>query len=216
MNPKLLLIDNYDSFTYNIYQALIDLGAQCDVVKNDEIPMATIHSYHGIIISPGPGLPEESGDLLKFLKQLPATMPVLGICLGMQAIAQHFKGKLKQLTQVVHGVQTTLSNVSKSSLFKELNLPILVGRYHSWVVDETAPGEAMRITATDDSGYPMVIEHEIQPIYGVQFHPESILTPEGNKLLANFLAILREDQIPELPTSHAGKFTIPTINGLYC
>ena len=216
MKPKVLLIDNYDSFTYNIFQALDKLGAQCEVVKNDEIPMSTLYSYQGIILSPGPGLPKASGDLLKLLSEVPSSMPVLGICLGMQAIAQHFNGRLKQLTQVMHGVQTPLVNLEKSCLFNGLTRPFLVGRYHSWVVDKKAPGESIRITATDQFGCLMAIEHVTRPIYGVQFHPESILTPEGSKLLANFLAILPEIQAVELPTSQGGKYTIPTCNSLYC
>ncbi len=216
MKPNVLLIDNYDSFTYNIYQAIIDLGGECEVHKNDDIPFNALSAFDGIIISPGPGLPEESGDLQKLLKHLPNTLPVLGICLGMQAIAQHFGGTLKQLNHVMHGVQTPILKQGESQLFKQVAFPFQAGRYHSWIVDPNNPGSGLHLTAIDQNGVPMALEHEQLPVLGVQFHPESILTPEGKRILNNFLLLLRKDPHPVLPTINHKQFGNPKLNGLYC
>jgi len=216
MKPNVLLIDNYDSFTYNIYQAIIDLGAKCEVYKNDDIPFAMLSDFDGIIISPGPGLPDESGDLQRLLSHLPYNLPVLGICLGMQAIAQHFGGELKQLNQVMHGVQTPILKQKESQLFKEVTFPFQAGRYHSWIVDLENPGSVLQLTAIDQNGVPMALEHEQLPIMGVQFHPESILTHEGKRILNNFLSLLRKDPHPVLPTINHKQFANPTLKGLCC
>lgn len=216
MKPNVLLIDNYDSFTFNIFQAIIDLGASCEVRKNDDIPFTSLSGFDGIIISPGPGLPEESGDLQKLFEHLPFNLPVLGICLGMQAIAQHFGGKLKQLKQVMHGVQTPILKQKESQLFKEVAFPFQAGRYHSWIVDPENPGSSLQLTAIDSNGVPMAFEHEQLPISGIQFHPESILTPEGKQILNNFLSLLRKDPHPVLPTINHKQFGNPTLKGLYC
>ena len=188
---KILLIDNYDSFTYNLVQYLEELTqGEIDVRRNDKITLEEVEAYDVIILSPGPGLPHEAGIMPDVLKNFAKTKKILGVCLGHQAIIENFGGSIRNLQKVYHGVATSiLQSEYKSMLFKDIDNEFLAGRYHSWsgVVDEM-PSE-LQVTAVDEHGEIMAIQHEKLPIYGVQFHPESIMTAVGKKILANFLGI---------------------------
>ena len=163
------------------------LGEKIDVVKNDTIDFESILNYDKIILSPGPGLPLESGRLMGFIKEFHDKIPMLGVCLGQQAIAEFFGAKLKQLDQVHHGVSSNLVEIRDNILFHNLKTPIQVGRYHSWVVDEENFPIDLKITSKDESGIIMSLKHKKLPLTAVQFHPESVLTPDGKKMLQNWL-----------------------------
>ncbi|MDE6543523.1 MAG: aminodeoxychorismate/anthranilate synthase component II [Muribaculaceae bacterium] len=186
---KLLVFDNYDSFTYNIVHALRQLGVNPDVRRNDAITLDEIDAYDKIIISPGPGIPEEAGLLMPMLERYASVKPILGVCLGHQAIGQHFGARLHNLTDVFHGVATPVVVTDTTDyLFDGLPTEIEVGRYHSWVVDrENFPSDQLEITAVDESGMIMAMRHRWLDIHGVQFHPESVLTPQGMKIIENWL-----------------------------
>lgn len=186
---KLLVFDNYDSFTYNIVHALRQLGVEPDVKRNDCISLEDINGYDKIIISPGPGIPEEAGLLMPMLEKYAATKPILGVCLGHQAIGQHFGAKLHNLSDVYHGIATPIRiSVTDDYIFKGLPEEITVGRYHSWVVDRDGfPTDQLEITATDESGMIMAMRHRSLDIHGVQFHPESVLSPCGLTIIENWL-----------------------------
>ena len=188
---RILVFDNYDSFTYNLVhlvEKIID--EKVDVYRNDKIPFEEVAKYDKIILSPGPGIPEEAGLLLPLIKEYAATKSILGVCLGHQAIGQAFGGKLTNLSSVFHGVATScqLSTVS-SQLFKNMPPCLEIGRYHSWVVDKKDFPEELEITAEDDNGFIMGLQHKKYDVQGVQFHPESVLTPMGEKILRNWLAV---------------------------
>lgn len=188
MAVRILLIDNYDSFTWNLHHALEREGAQVDVHRNDRVVPAGITGYHGVVLSPGPGLPTEAGQTLNVLTIAAAQrMPVLGVCLGMQAMAIAYGGEIAPLDSVLHGVATELREAT-DPLFAGMDLPTPIGHYHSWVVDEQDLPAALSITARNGSGLPMALRHATLPHAGVQFHPESVLTPEGPTMLANWLA----------------------------
>lgn len=183
----ILIIDNYDSFTYNLYQAVAQFK-KVKVVRNDCITVAEIIKLKptAIIISPGPGRPENAGICLELIKNLYTKIPILGICLGHQAIAVAFGGKVIQAAKIVHGKATCVFH-NRRDIFINMPLPFTAGRYHSLIVEkETLPPELMLIAENDD-GLVMAIKHVNYHIYGFQFHPESILTPEGNELISNFL-----------------------------
>lgn len=191
---KLLVFDNYDSFTYNLVHLVEKiLHEKVDVVRNDQLPLDELQEYDKIILSPGPGIPEEAGLLLPLIKQYAATKSILGVCLGHQAIGQAFGGNLINLDKVYHGVATPIAQVKQRSfnhndIFTGLSDGLLVGRYHSWVVDEqTFPAE-LEVTAVDENGQIMGLRHRNYDVQGVQFHPESVLTPDGEKMLRNWLA----------------------------
>ena len=185
---KILLFDNYDSFTYNIAHALRDLGVEPDVVRNDKISLDDVEKYDKIIISPGPGIPEEAGVLMSLLKRYAKKKPILGVCLGHQAIGENFGATLHNLPEVYHGVATSIKVVKKDYLFEGLPEEFKVGRYHSWVVDKkNFPINELEVTAIDDNGMIMALRHKIFDIRGVQFHPESVLTPEGKRIIQNWL-----------------------------
>lgn len=185
---KLLLFDNYDSFTYNIAHALRDLGVEPDVVRNDKISLDEVEKYDKIIISPGPGIPKEAGLLMSLLKRYAGKKPILGVCLGHQAIGENFGATLHNLPEVYHGVATPIKVVKKDYLFEGLPEEFKVGRYHSWVVDnKNFPTDELEVTAIDENGMIMALRHKIYDIRGVQFHPESILTPEGERMIQNWL-----------------------------
>lgn len=185
---KILVFDNYDSFTYNIVHALRELNVEPDVVRNDVINLDDVEKYDKIIISPGPGIPEESGLLMDLLKRYASKKPILGVCLGHQAIGQHFGAQLKNLSDVYHGVSTPINIISKDYIFDGLHDEMKVGRYHSWVVDrENFPSDQLEITAIDKNGTIMALKHRDLDIHGVQFHPESVLTPDGIKIIQNWL-----------------------------
>ncbi len=186
---KVLVFDNYDSFTYNLVQIIERvLNATVDVAKNDEISLEDINQYDKIVLSPGPGIPEEAGILLDVIKKYAPTKSILGVCLGQQAIAEAFGGSLINLTEIYHGVATPAEFVKDDAkIFKDLSSGIEVGRYHSWVVNrEDFPGE-LEITALDKDGMIMALQHKTYDVHGVQFHPESILTPQGTVIIENFL-----------------------------
>lgn len=186
---KVLVFDNYDSFTYNLVQMIERiLQTKVDVVKNDEITLEEISKYDKIVLSPGPGIPEEAGILLDLIKEYAPTKSILGVCLGQQAIAEAFGGSLINLTEIFHGVATSTEIVKpKTKIFKNLNSGMEVGRYHSWAVNPDGFPEELEITAIDKDGMIMALQHKTYDVHGVQFHPESILTPEGEIIIRNFL-----------------------------
>lgn len=185
---KILVFDNYDSFTYNLVHLVEKITHQkVDVCRNDQISLEDVATYDKIILSPGPGIPEEAGLLLPLIKAYAPTKSILGVCLGHQAIGEAFGGKLVNLSQVYHGVATPIHITAKTPLFNGLPETLEVGRYHSWVVgDKGFPG-ALEITAVDDKGMIMGLRHKKYDVQGVQFHPESVLTPEGESILQNWL-----------------------------
>lgn len=185
---KILIFDNYDSFTYNLLHAVKSLGyTGVDVIRNDKIDLASVEQYDKIILSPGPGLPEEAGLLLPLIRQYAATKSILGVCLGHQAIGEVFGAKLVNIPFVFHGVQTPAQIIAEDYLFTGLPEEILVGRYHSWIVSrENFPAD-LEITAVDKAGDIMAMKHRRLDLHGVQFHPESILTPEGITIIDQFL-----------------------------
>lgn len=186
---KILILDNYDSFTYNLYHYVEEYGRHhVEVHRNDQIALEDVSAYDGIILSPGPGIPEEAGLLLKVIENYYEQKRIFGVCLGQQAIGEVFSGELVNLSRVYHGVATPM-NIRQPGhyLFKGLPERIDVGRYHSWVVDEKNFPVCLRKTALDDNGQIMALEHRQYDVCGVQFHPESILTPEGKKMVFNWL-----------------------------
>jgi anthranilate synthase component 2 len=185
---KLLVFDNYDSFTYNLVQMLRELSAaSIDVYRNDEIPLEQVKGYDKILLSPGPGIPSESGLLLPLIKEYASTKSIFGVCLGQQAIGEAFGGSLSNLSKVYHGIATDLTLTHPSSLFEGLPNTFKVGRYHSWVVNENDLPADLVITSKDAEGYIMSLEHKTLDVKGVQYHPESVLTPEGAKIITNWL-----------------------------
>ena len=186
---RIAIIDNYDSFTYNlVHMAEHITGHKVDVFRNDEITSNDLDPYDKIICSPGPGVPNEAGQLMTIIDQLGGKKSILGVCLGLQAIGEVYGCKLKNLTKVYHGIQSDVALLeTKNGIFEGLASTIKVGRYHSWVIDKATLTSALIVTAVDDQGEIMGIKHREYPTYGVQFHPESIMTPEGSMMLSNFL-----------------------------
>jgi anthranilate synthase component II len=199
---KILVFDNYDSFTYNLVHLVEKiLHQQVEVFRNDQLPLEKVKAYDKIILSPGPGVPQEAGLLLPLIKEYASSKPILGVCLGHQAIGEAFGGKLVNLSTVFHGVATpvtvgsresgvgsqTTASLPYSSLFREMPDTIEVGRYHSWVISEENFPDELEITARDDNNYIMALQHKKYDIQGVQFHPESVLTPMGEMILRNWL-----------------------------
>ena len=187
---KILIIDNYDSFTYNLVQYLEEHSdVEVNVIKNDDPEIYSLLKYSGIVISPGPGLPGESGLLSTIFDDVDRLPPTLGICLGLQAIGEAFGGKLKQLDKVFHGVDSEINVTDENEvLFEDMDKRFKAGRYHSWVINPDSIAECpLEVTCMDDAGNIMGIRHKILNIRGVQFHPESVMTPEGRKIISNFL-----------------------------
>jgi len=185
---KILVFDNYDSFTYNLVQMIERiLNTKVDVVRNDEIKLEEIKKYDKIILSPGPGIPEEAGILLHVIKEYAPTKSILGVCLGQQAIAEAFGGSLINLSEIYHGVATEAIQISEHNLFNNLPQTLEVGRYHSWAVNPENFPEELEITSTDSKGMIMSLKHKTYDVHGVQYHPESILTPDGEIIIKNFL-----------------------------
>lgn len=184
---KIVIIDNYDSFTYNLSHAVKALGANVTVVRNDQFELKDLEKYDKIILSPGPGIPSESGLLLDVIRSYADKKPILGICLGEQAIGEAFGGKLINLKDVFHGVQTPVQILNDEVLFRSLPEKLLVGRYHSWVVSKEELPDCLEITALSEEGYIMGLRHKIFDVHGIQFHPESVLTPEGIQIIQNFI-----------------------------
>lgn len=184
---KILLIDNYDSFTYNLFQYLEEAGAAVTVVRNDQFSLADVAAYDKIVLSPGPGIPSEAGRLEDVIKAYAGQKPILGICLGEQAIGEVFGGQLHNLDHVFHGIQTPTHIVADDYLFHGLPRDIAVGRYHSWVVQTEGLPDCLEVTALSDEGQIMALRHKEYDVHGIQFHPESILTPDGRTMIENFV-----------------------------
>jgi len=184
---KIVIIDNYDSFTYNLSHLVKKLGAEVDVVRNDQFQLEDLEPYSKIILSPGPGIPSEAGLLLDVIKTYAGKKPILGVCLGHQAIGEVFGGKLENLSQVFHGVATPCHIIGDDPLFSCLDRDITVGRYHSWVVSRDEFPDCLEVTAVSDEGQIMALRHKTLNVRGIQFHPESVLTPDGKKMLQNWL-----------------------------
>lgn len=187
---KILVFDNYDSFTYNLVHLVEKITHEkVDVFRNDQIALEKVKEYDKIILSPGPGIPEEAGLLLPLIKEYASTKSILGVCLGHQAIGEAFGGTLINLSTVYHGVATPIEvdESKKSKLFEGMNKTIEVGRYHSWIIDEKNFPAELEITARDENNYIMALQHKKYDVQGVQFHPESILTPDGEMIMKNWL-----------------------------
>ena len=184
---KTVIIDNYDSFTYNLAHLVKELGAEVDVLRNDKFELEELEKYDKIILSPGPGIPEEAGLLLEVIRTYAGRKPILGVCLGEQAIGQAFGGKLTNLSEVFHGIQTNVKIKNKDYIFSGLPTEIPVGRYHSWVVDTEGFPEELVITAISSEGQIMALKHREYDVHGIKFHPESVLTPDGKQIVGNWL-----------------------------
>ena len=184
---KTVIIDNYDSFTYNLAHLVKELGAEVDVLRNDKFELEELEKYDKIILSPGPGIPEKAGLLLEVIRTYAGRKPILGVCLGEQAIGQAFGGKLTNLSEVFHGIQTNVKIKNKDYIFSGLPTEIPVGRYHSWVVDTDGFPEELVITAISSEGQIMALKHREYDVHGIQFHPESVLTPDGKQIVGNWL-----------------------------
>lgn len=187
----LLVIDNYDSFTYNLVQYLGELGADMLVRRNDEITLDEIeaHDPKGILISPGPGTPDDAGISLSVIDRFHQKKPIFGVCLGHQAIGQYFGGTVRRADRIMHG-KTSLIYHTRQSVLDGLDNPFVATRYHSLLVDRDSFPDCLNIIAETDQGEIMGLQHKTLPVYGVQFHPESILTTEGKRLLGNFLDLI--------------------------
>ncbi|MBN9301233.1 MULTISPECIES: anthranilate synthase component II [Dysgonomonas] len=185
---KILIFDNYDSFTYNLVHLVKELGyTDVDVFRNDKIALEDVAKYDKIILSPGPGIPSEAGLLLPLIKEYAGKRPILGVCLGHQAIGEAFGAQLKNLEDVYHGVATRINITQPDYIFDTLGSELEVGRYHSWIVDNNGLPDCIEITATDNNGQIMALKHKEFDVHGVQFHPESVLTPAGETIVKNFL-----------------------------
>ncbi len=190
---KILIFDNYDSFTYNLVHVVEKIiHDKVTVYRNDKISLEKINEYDKIILSPGPGLPVESGLLLPLIKEYAPSKSILGVCLGQQAIGEAFGGSLINLSEVYHGVATKIKvkagrTLLKNDVFTSLDDELEVGRYHSWIVNKDNFPEALEITAEDGNGYIMALRHKTFDVQGVQFHPESVLTPTGEQMMRNWL-----------------------------
>lgn len=184
---KILVIDNYDSFVYNLVHYLEELDCEVIVKRNDQFQLEEAEDYDKILLSPGPGIPDEAGLLKPIIEKYAATKSILGVCLGMQAIGEVFGGTLNNLDDVYHGVATKIELfVDDEYIFKGLNRELQVGRYHSWVVDRKLPGP-LQATSYDEKGEIMSLRHKEFDVRGVQFHPESVLTPDGKKMIKNWV-----------------------------
>ena len=188
--PRILVFDNYDSFTYNLVHLVEHItGEPVDVYRNDKISLEQIEQYDKIILSPGPGIPSEAGLLLDVIRRFAPTKSILGVCLGHQAIGEAFGGKLVNLSSVYHGVATNVKVIQQADkgVFDNLPEELEVGRYHSWIVGNEAFPAELEVTAVDDNGFIMALQHKTFDVQGVQFHPESVLTPMGEQMLRNWL-----------------------------
>lgn len=185
---KILILDNYDSFTYNLVQLTREIaGDHVVVAKNDEISLEEAGAFQKIILSPGPGVPSEAGILLDVIKRYAPVKSMLGVCLGQQAIAEAFGGSLVNLRKIYHGVATPTHRIKDCKLLRGLPETIEAGRYHSWAVNTAGFPDVLEVTSVDDEGMIMSLQHKIYDVHGVQYHPESVLTPAGKQILANFL-----------------------------
>lgn len=184
---KIAIIDNYDSFTYNLSHLVKELGAEVTVYRNDQFEMPVLQQFDKIILSPGPGIPSEAGLLLDVIKEYTGKKPILGVCLGHQAIGESFGAKLTNLSEVFHGVATPCHLTTRDYLFEGLPDTFEIGRYHSWVVDKDNLPECLEVTGVSDEGFIMSLRHKEYDIRGIQYHPESVLTSSGRQILNNWL-----------------------------
>ena len=184
---NIVIIDNYDSFTYNLSHLVKALGAEVTTVRNDQFKLPQLESYSKIILSPGPGIPIEAGLLCDVIRTYAGRKPILGVCLGHQAIGEVFGAKLVNLSDVFHGVATPCHITAEDPLFAKLPKDITVGRYHSWVVDSNGLPDCLEVTARSDEGQIMALRHKELNVRGIQFHPESVLTPNGRQIMENWL-----------------------------
>ena len=195
---KIVIIDNYDSFTYNLSHLVKELGAEVTVLRNDQFQLEELEQFNKIILSPGPGIPSEAGLLLDVIRTYAGKKPILGVCLGHQAIGEAFGGQLENLSSVFHGVATPCHIISDDPIFSGIERDITIGRYHSWVVSRQGLPECLEVTAESDEGLRvgdgtsgmgqiMALRHKTMNIRGIQFHPESVLTPDGKKMLQNWM-----------------------------
>ena len=184
---KTVIIDNYDSFTYNLSHLLKEFGASVTVVRNDKFRIEDLEQFDKIVLSPGPGIPSEAGLMPQVIKSYAGRKPILGICLGHQAIGEAFGAKLLNIGNVVHGLATPAHLTAQDYLFEGLASDLEVGRYHSWVVDDKDLPECLEVTSRSDDGYIMSLRHREYDIRGIQFHPESVLTPQGKTIINNWL-----------------------------
>lgn len=184
---KIVIIDNYDSFVYNLSHLLKELGAEVTVKRNDQFRLEELEEFDKILLSPGPGVPEEAGLLLDVIRTYAGKKPILGVCLGEQAIGEAYGGKLTNLDEVFHGIQSPITLTATDYLFEGLPSTVQVGRYHSWVVDRKDFPDCLEVTAVSEEGYTMALRHRTLDVRGVQFHPESVLTPEGKLILRNWI-----------------------------
>ncbi len=180
------IIDNYDSFTYNLVHFIEQYSPDYEVFRNDKIKISELKKFNKIVISPGPGMPDEVPILKQIIKNFASAKPILGVCLGMQAIAEFYGSKLINLSQVLHGVKLQCDFEPDDSLFNGVKAPLEVGHYHSWVVDNETLSSELKVIARDQNNIIMALKHVNYPLYGVQFHPESVLTPQGIKLIENW------------------------------
>ena len=184
---KIVIIDNYDSFTYNLSHLIKEIGAEVTVIRNDQFTLNQLEPFDKIVLSPGPGIPSEAGLLLDVIKTYKGRKPILGVCLGHQAIGEVFGGTLENLSDVFHGVATEGTQFSNDYIFDSLPKRITMGRYHSWVVSRENFPACLEVTAVSDEGQIMALKHKNYDIHGIQFHPESVLTPEGKTIVRNFI-----------------------------
>ena len=183
---KILVIDNYDSFTYNLVHYLEDLDCEVAVKRNDQLTLEEVDAYDHIVLSPGPGIPDEAGMLKEIIRTYAPTKRIFGVCLGLQAIGEVFGGTLINLDEVYHGIATRIKIIKDDELFKGLPREMEVGRYHSWVVDPELP-DSLTATSVDQNGQLMSLRHNTYDVSAVQFHPESVLTPYGKQILENWI-----------------------------
>ena len=186
---KIVIIDNYDSFTYNLSHLVKKLGAEVTVLRNDRFRLPDLADYDKIILSPGPGIPQEAGLLLDVIRTYASRLPILGVCLGHQAIGEVFGARLTNLSEVCHGIATPCRIVARDAIYDGLPESIQVGRYHSWVVDRNTLPDCLEVTSVSEEGYIMSFRHRSYDIRGIQYHPESVLTPDGETILNNWLRL---------------------------
>lgn len=184
---KVAIIDNYDSFTYNLSHILKEAGAEVSVFRNDSFALNELDTFDKIVLSPGPGIPCEAGLLMEVIRTYAGRKPILGVCLGEQAIGEVFGAKIINLNTVFHGIQSLIEITKEDYLFQGLPHEIFVGRYHSWVVDSTDFPDCLEVTAKSKEGYIMALRHRQYDVQGIQFHPESVLTPDGKQMIQNWL-----------------------------
>lgn len=184
---KITIIDNYDSFTYNLAHLVKSLGAEVTVYRNDQFELPDLERFDKIILSPGPGIPSEAGLLLDVIRHYAGRKPILGVCLGHQAIGEVFGGRLENLSEVYHGVAIEGTHTGQDPIFEGVPQKFAMGRYHSWVVSREGFPAELEITAESPDGHIMALRHRQYDIHGIQFHPESVLTPEGPKIVENWL-----------------------------